>query len=547
MSLTSCYKYSIELPETSLTMLLRSVLSQEETVPAQFVYHEEDIPVGSYLLTVDASLTDGENAGMDVSGPSPGVRMSLSASVDVTVQGFIGLDPIVYDVAFVVPGAFGLTAETIPWLAVNVGPVTPAALGLVVSGGELSFAASIFEAPVHDMYAANPSFAQVVETVSSHVVIVETEDTLTNPITVELPASNTLRINVPGTIQIRTSGFPSTVVGDGTLVMSIDMAIVDDHGPIVRTVTIDCPGVVAADVALAITWTLDPGVLGTAVAAFMPGEIATRVADFGPQSQELPGSEEVKTRVGAALAEFLSDTTWKLIPLDQGDSDFPLGTAVPVTDEDTTLILLVESEPTATCDTPEVYVPADQLTATAVGPIEAQARLDAAAVKVTELTGTQIDGYDVTLNQPTFSLRDPGEDSEPEGHIWIVGTAVVHVGGCVGDVDVEYAGAMMLDVSTAPNGDVNFSLRPGHFETENDKDKKEDVDPADIQAFLASLDWDFPKIPTHFEGLGDVRLDFNRCSISRAGIVVSGGVTITTINSLLLGTVLPHSAYWANP
>ncbi|MDJ0765588.1 MAG: hypothetical protein QNJ97_21580 [Myxococcota bacterium] len=551
MSLTSCYKYAVQLPDTTMSRLLRATIAQSETAPVIEAYHETDIPVGDYLVTVHAYLIDDDDhvSSMGFTATDLETVLTLHAHVEVTVQDFDGLNPIVYGVSFQIPGTTGVSAADPPWLEILVGDLDPDDLGISVSGGELDLTPTVFEGPIHEMYAENTDLhifhEMQLTTEGQKRFTVRTEDTDTNPITVEVPDPATLRVNIPGTMEIWSTDMPAVLEHEATMVITVDIPIVDQEEGGVRTVILDVESVTSGDVSVDLVWSGSAPSYAALIDIFMPGEVATRINGFGNQERELPGAVEVQTRMEVAIADFVSNTTWGLIPL-ESTGEFPIDEAVPMTINSDTLVLLIEDEPGEPCDTPDSFV-GTAMVATGIGHVECQRRLDAACDQVPSLPSPTVSGYSVTLHRPTMSLADPGDHGIDEGHIWVEGTAVVHVGGCVGDVDASYEGGIVLSVSTAPNGDVNFSVEMKGFSGDNEKDKKEDIDPEEVASYLESLDWDFPEIPTEFEGRGIVEIDFNECFIDTRGITIAGDVSVTTINTLLMGTVLPKSAFWANP
>ncbi len=62
MSLTSCFKYAIELPESTLTQLLRSVIAQADTADLPLTYEPEDpIEVDGHTARISARLIDSDD------------------------------------------------------------------------------------------------------------------------------------------------------------------------------------------------------------------------------------------------------------------------------------------------------------------------------------------------------------------------------------------------------------------------------------------------------------------------------------------------------
>lgn len=563
MSRTSCFKYVVEIPEPTLSGLLRGVIAQGETAPVPITFHEEDRPIDGYLVTVDASVTDSdeEPAALDLLAANLEAVLRLHADLRATVQDLDGLDPIEYRLGFGVPATIGVdTARTPPWLVLGVGALTASDLDATITGGDLHYTAALFEGPVHEFFATS-DLDQIVENVTlaglSKQARAYLHDTAADPITVSLPTSDRLRITFPGELEIWTVANPQHIESAATMTIAVEVPIqiTTDAGTGNRKLSVMLSEVESSDVTVSLSWLPDPypsdainspPFYAPLVPGLMAPKIVTRLHAIPNPERQFPSEAEVRDMISTALAELLSDTSWPMIPLDGGDTEFDLAAAVPATIDAAVLALQIEPEDIepAPCVGPEDFTGTWQL-ATAISDHEVNRRLAAVADSVNGME-IQVEGYDVTLNRPSLSLADPGEHDQPEGHIWAEGTAVVHVGGCVGDVDASYHGPITLRPVTEADGTVRFEVIAGEFAGDTDaKDKKEDWDPNVVSEFLAAQDWDFPVVPTRFEGLGNVSVDFNEAQIDRQGIRLGGGVTITLLNALMYSTVLPISTIWA--
>jgi hypothetical protein len=556
MSLTSCFKYAVELPAASLSSLLRSVIAQGETAPLPTTYHEEDVVVPGldYLVTVDASLVDSNEQPSSISFTATDLEaiLHLFMRVEVTVQEFDGLNPIVYDASFDIPGLIAVdNSETPPWLGIEVGALQPSDLNLVVTGGEYDFTPTFFEDVIHEMYASHPEIHDFVRfkdvgPFGTRRFMVWIYDDAENPITVELPEPLKLRVHMPGKMEIWTTLNPVQKEHEAAMVVTIDIVIDEEPNASGGTdLVVKLSGVTEADIEITFTWTGPAPLYESFIGPAMKPEIVTLLSDFDDPRESVPSKDAIDEQIAAAIVQFASDSTWPLIPLDGTGTEFDLSTAVPTTVEASVLALQIEGEANVPCDGPDNFAEGVGV-ASAISNIETQRRLDAAADEVPNLDPPQIEGYDVTLHRPNISLEDPGEHDVAEGHFWVEGTAVVHVGGCVGDVDADYWGPLFLSVSTAPDGTVTFDVNAGEFGGDAEgKDKKEDWDPNAVKSYIEQLDWAFPTLPSKFEGIGEVTLNFDTAAIDRRGVVISGSVSVLLLNQAMLSSVLPRSAFWA--
>ena len=179
-----------------------------------------------------------------------------------------------------------------------------------------------------------------------------------------------------------------------------------------------------------------------------------------------------------------------------------------------------------------------------MGAPEVQRRLD----KVAGDIGGQkrkIEGYDVTLPRPTVSLANAGEHGVAEGHIWVDGKVTIHVGGCVGDVGADYHGPIFLDPVMKPDQKIGFKIRAGTFGGDADvKDKKDEFDPGEVAKIIEGWNFDFPTIPSVFQGVGTLILEIDTAVISRQGIVLRGGVKIRLLHFLMWTEAMQSTTFW---
>lgn len=558
MSLTSCFKYGVELPESTLTSLLRTIIAQGETAGLPTTYTATDVPVGDYTANVEARLEDDDThaSSFELTNTDLEAILHLFMRIGVTIVDLPGLDEVVYHAQFALPGEiYRMDTTAPPELRIKFPGVTESDLGLVLSDAAFTFTPALFEDEVHAMYAANPSLQHSVQPNTNvppfGALLIQVWIYDDPPgsmdgngsITVEIPQPMRLRVNLPG--RIAGNNISGTTVLDYRFVASVGIDIVSR--PAVSggdELVVELSGVTTSDID--ITWgtPAPPSPLDLAIELVMKPKIVTALTGIDDPVRPIPSNDQVRDQIAAALLDYAASMEFPFLPLAATADMIDLGSSVPTTVAGSALALQIESEPGAPCVGPDDYVGASAV-ALAMGAPEVQRRLDAGADDIAG-TSTHVGGYDVTINRPAVSLADAGENGQTEGHIWVSGTAVVHVGGCVGDVDADYWGPLFLTPVNNPDGTISFDVRAGTFGGDTDaKDKKDDFDPAVFETFIAGWDFSFPTLPGTFEGVGTIALNITVATISRAGIVLTGGVTIQRLNALMSLSVLPTSLFWA--
>jgi hypothetical protein len=558
VSLTSCFKFAIELPEATLTSLLRAVIAQGETAGIATTFEQPDVSIDGYHAHISASLVDSDArpSTSDITTTENHVVLGLHADLRVTVDEIVGLDSVDYHVDFNLPGVVSRKDSVTPAVVEITFPgVTPPDLAIVVSDPELEFTAALFEPPIHQLYTDNPSlhgFTQPNVTVPEGQVLVQVwlyDDAPSAPdfhgsITVQIPMPMQIRVIIPG--RMKMTNISSVTVHDFTFTVSIDIDIAVE--PAISggdNVVVKLHTVTASDIS--VTYDSNaPFYANVAITPIMQAKVVTLLAGMTEPSREIPSKAQVADRVSAALVDYSSTLELPLMPLAATPgTTVDLGSAVPTTIGGTCIAVLIDQQAGEPCDGAEDFTATNPI-AIGMSAFEAQSRIESAAASVDGQT-VHVSGYDVTLNRPTGSLEDPGEHGEAEGHFWIAGTAVVHVGGCVGDVDAEYHGPVMLDPQMRPDGTVGFTLRPGSFGGSADvKSKKDQFDPNAIASTIQGWNFDFPTIPTSFPGVATLTLNITQALISRKGIVLTGGVGIERLQALLAQSVLPISTFWGH-
>jgi hypothetical protein len=551
MSLTSCFKYVIELPEDTLTSLLRSVIAQGETSGLPLTYEDDGVPVDDYTARISASLvdTDAKPSTFNLTAAVNSAVLGLHMDIEVTINELPGVDPIAYMADFTIPGRIARNDAVAPvQIEFQAAMLTVADLNLVVSGGDIVVTGALFEPFVDQMYADSPSLRQQtipgVDTVIDGIVLMRVwlyNDPVNGEIVVNVPSPGTLRLTMPG--RITMTNVSAAVIYNFTITLVIDIDyVIEPSASGGEEFVVKLSQILPGDV----TVQYGPGapiyqalmtiVIGTRI-------VATLTAIPNPR-EPVPSSANVETQIAEALVEFGSGLVVPLFPLDPTASDIAIATAEPTTVNAATLALQIESEPGQPCVGPDDFT-AGSPVAIAMGAVEVQRRLDAVA---DDIDGQQIEasGYDVTLHRPNVSLANAGDHGQAEGHIWVEGDVTIHVGGCVGDVGADYSGPIMLDPVVNPDQSIGFSVRAGEFGGDADvKDKKDDFDPDKVAEFIEGWDFSFPTIPTVFDGVGTLTLSIDTSEISQAGIVLRGGVSIQLLNMIAMGLMHRGSAFWA--
>lgn len=550
MSLTSCFKYVIELPEDTLTSLLRAVIAQGETSGVPLTYEDDGVPVDDFTARISATIvdTDEKPSVFDLTPAANSAVLGLHMDIDVVINELPGVETIVYEAEFTIPGQIARNDAVAPvQIEFQAGILTAADLNLVVSGGEIEVTAALFEPFVDQMYADNPDLHEKVipgvDTIIDGIVLMQVwlyNDVVDGEISVDVPMPGTLELTLPG--RITMTNVSATEIHDFTINLVIIVGYEIQPAPTGgEEFVVKLSDVQASDIDVQ----YGPG--APIYQALMTGriadEIVTTLGTIPDPTEPVPSAANVDTQISESLVDYASGLVIPLFPLDPTASDILIGTAVPTTVDASILALQIETEPGEPCIGPDDFTAGSQV-AIAMGAVEVERRLNVVA---DDLDGKKIEaeGYDVTLNRPNVSLADAGDNGQAEGHIWVSGTVTIHVGGCVGDVGADYSGPIMLDPVVKEDQSIGFSVRAGEFGGDADvKDKKDDFDPARVAEFIQGWDFSFPTVPTVFEGVGTLTLNIDTSEISKAGIVLRGGVSIQLLNMILMGMMHQGSGLW---
>jgi hypothetical protein len=149
---------------------------------------------------------------------------------------------------------------------------------------------------------------------------------------------------------------------------------------------------------------------------------------------------------------------------------------------------------------------------------------------------SEMQGHDVTLERLDLSLAD--------GHINVSGTAEASV-DCWDDPEVDFEGSVTLNPSIDPAGAISIKADAGTFTA--DDPCCADVDPQDIADVIEEGSQVVGNMPTDFGTIGKFAWTADSCDISTAGIVIHGGVTITTTSQSSAGMTKRRSFWHMEP
>lgn len=209
------------------------------------------------------------------------------------------------------------------------------------------------------------------------------------------------------------------------------------------------------DAALATQIAFDAGgVIGTQVASQLKPLLIARLAAFDPVSEPWFTEAEAKTLIAQEAAAYLAARRFPFYTPRSGDPERPLSTPVGFLLVPTgTLAILMNRRSGSEADdvAPDDFRGSAEL-ALAVG----RAELDETIAEAMndEFPGVNNGGHlvsteegDATLLTLSVTPSDPGDHDTAEGHLWVSGTAEVHI-DCWPDPDVSFDGPIFLRLKT---------------------------------------------------------------------------------------------------
>jgi hypothetical protein len=547
MSLTSCYRYILELPVDTLNGMLRVALSESDSAGINLTQHWENVPIGDKTATVDARPADLDTnpPALELAADDLAFVMQLRLRIEVDINEIPELDAIVYTIDFKLPGIFEKDVSAPPpKLMMKFPAVTEADLDLVISGGEIPLTPALIEPRIHALYDSDPSLGHDVKTgvpwpLPGDPMVMVTTDTYDDEpgspgfrgaITVQVPDQDHIEIHIPGHFKVQ--GLAATYI-DTDMEIIITVAVERPDGEIrVKLSTVG-----SGDVAVNFvnTTIYDIGAKPT-----LQQEIANKISSYGDFVESVPTAGEVRDLIAAQVIEFSQNLAIPVFtPEAPGPGDIDMTTFVPTTVNQQVLALqLVPLTDGTPCDVPDVFAK-DTGFSVAIAAVEVQPMLD--SITAANIGDHHIQGYDVTVTDLVGTLSDPGEHGQPNGHIWIDGTTEVHV-DCWPDPEVDFWGPIFLDPELV-DGQLIFTANAGEFG--GDDPCCGDVDPAQLADLITGTQSTPVRFPQNFSGVGEYNLTVDSADIFKSGVVIHGSLAVIT-NHALHAAALLRTLYWFN-
>ncbi len=549
MSLTSCFRYIIELPTSSLNALIAAVIAEADAAGVQTSVHKDNVALGAFTATVDAQLDTANPPVMDLTPVDLGLVMHLHMNLQATVNEIAGLDPIPYQLAFDFPGQFQKVtpASGPPVLNIVFPGLTAAALNLNVAGGQVPLTVALVEPQVHALYADHPELAHSVQTGvatglpppdDTWAVTVDLYDDdpgampFRGRISVEIPDATHVKLNLPGHLRAQNI---STVRIDSDMIVHVTVPVIQTDGQI----KVALSQVTAANIA--IDWT-SPNIYTFGGDALIRGQFAARIAALGDLTQNTPTQAQIRAAITQALLDYGAGLVIPMLrpqpPANPGDMD--LTTFQPTTLGGQLLALQLEQQPVP-CDTADAFADASQF-AVSVDKEKCDSIIQP-VIAAENGRHRNIRGHDVEVHDITADLSDPGEHGVANGHIWIAGQATIHI-DCWPDSHISFSGPITLTPDKQPDGSYRFTPVAGQFSA--DDPCCASTDPNEIAQLIQGDDYPpFGGLPAHFAGVGDIDIELTSVDIFKAGIVLRGTLAVITTHSLN-ASAIQHNTYWAS-
>ena len=536
MSLTSCFKYILELPVATLTDTLNAALSQSDAAGVNFTQNWTNVPVGSNTASVSVKPADKAThpASLTLTAVDLGVVLHLQMTLDVNINELPQLSTITYLLNFDLPGNFLKDASIPPKLLITFPAVTSSGLNLVVTGGDITLTPDLIEPRIHAMYAANPTLSHDVQ----HNVpwppgpdpdVLVTTDIYDDPIgspgfrgaiSVQVPDQHHVIIIMPGHFRIQGLAQPNYI--NTNMTVNITVGIEPDDSSIKLKFS------ALKDTDVVVTFA-NSSIYDIVAKPTLASNIATKLRGLGDPGQDFPNSSQVHDMIANRLITFATNLNIPIFtpspPADSSQID--LTTFIPTTINQQALALQLEKLSDGTpCDTPNVFT---QTTGFAIAISAQEANALIQPITSGNLGDRNVDGHDITMNHLTATLSDPGAHGQAKGHLWIEGDFDVHV-DCWPDPNITFSGPIFLTPATNPDGKVVFTAQAGNFDSSDACCAN--LNPAQIAALIQGKQSTPIALPSNFSGIGKLTLAVTSADIFAAGIVVNGSFNITT-NTLL--------------
>ena len=549
MSLTSCFKYIMELPAATLNGMMQGVLQEADAANVQTSVHVANVAVGGYTATVDAQLDVTTNPPiLELGAPDLSLVLHSHMNMQVAVNEIAKLDPITYQLAFDFPGEFQKQPVNPPILVMVFPGLTPGVLNLNVTGGNVVLTPALLEPRVHALYAQHPELAHSVQTGvqtplpspdNTWAVTVDIYDdtpgsmNFRGQITVDVIDATHIKLNLPGHLRAQNI---STIRIDSDITVHVVVTIVPSDGKITIALSQVMPGNVTVDFT-------SPNFYTSAGTSVIAAQFASAIAALGHPNDpfvSVPTQQQIKDAITQQLIQYGSNLTvpiFKSTPPAKAN-DMDLTTFVPTTVQTQLLALQLEQQPVA-CDTPDIFLSGSQF-AVSVDKEKCNSIIKP-VVGSEEGSRQNIQGHDVSLSRLKASLSNPGDHGIAQGHIWISGLATVHL-SCWPDAHINFSGPITL-TPDVQNGEIKFHAHAGQFTA--DDPCCGSVDPKAIASFIEGQQ-NYPPItglPSNFGGVGEIDIVLTDVDIFAAGIVLRGTLSVITTHSLQ-ANVIQHSVYW---
>lgn len=550
MSLTSCFRFILELPVATLNKLVRGAFAESDGRDLPISGTWEDVPVDGRTATISVRPADLATLPptLALTATDLGLVLHLHMRVEVDVDD-LPLDAIVYAIEFDLPGAFAKSATAPPELLMGFPAVTEAGLNLNVSGGTIPLSAELIEPRIHAAYDADPSFGHSVRTgvawpLPADPTVVVTVDIFDDEpgspgfrgaITAEVSDPTHVILHMPGHFRIQGLSNPNYVNTDMTLDIVIEV-IVD---AVLGEARVKLGAVQPAHVTVTFATS---SLYDLAARPILAGEVAAKLVAMGDQVEAIPTTAEVRTAIVSRLLALAPEIQVPVFtPQPPGADEIDLTTFVPTTVSGQVLALqLAQLTDGTPCDTPDVVADAADGFAISVAASEVDTMMQ--PVLAGQVGDHEIGGYTVTLHNVSGALSDPGAHGVAAGHIWIEGDTTVHV-DCWADPDIAFWGPITLIPLMAADGKLAFQADAGDFGA--DDPCCADVDPAQIAALIEGEQSAPIGLPRNFAGVGELQLGVDRADIFAAGVVVHGTFDVLT-NLSLHASALRETLYWFN-
>lgn len=547
MSLTSCFEYIIELPVATLNGMLTAALSEADASGVQTSVHQDNVNIGTYTATVDAQLDLTTNPPvLTLTAANLGLNLHLHMNAQVTVNGIANLDPITYGLEFDFPGVFQKQPVTPPILVMLFPGLSAPQLNLNVTGGNVDLTPALIKPQVDAMYAANPSLAQTIitgvniPTIGTVSVIVDIYDTIPGPlsgqITVTVPDATHVVLNMPGHMLVQD--ISSTKYIDSDINILITVGVVQADGSITAKVS----AVAAADVTVTF---VTASIYNSLAAPLVAAQVATKIDSLGDIVVTTPTKAQVTNAITQQLIQYASNLTIPVFtstpPADPAN-DMDLTTFVPMTILSQALALQLQQQPVA-CDTPDLFFNGSEF-AVSMDAAKCNSIIQPVVDAENAAPPQNIQGHSVSFSGITATLEDPGAHGVAAGHIWLAGTATVHL-TCWPDSHINFSGPITLTPAMdTSNNTVSFDPVPGAFTADNPCCGS--VDPGSIATFIQSQQHYPPvQLPTQFAGVGQININITAVDIFAAGMVLRGDLSVVTTHSLHKSQI-QHNTFWNN-